>query len=80
MEYQIVLPTAKDVKDFVFAVSTLPVGIQIKAGRGDFVVDGRSILGLLSIHTKGVLTVRIISEKPINEKDMYRLLYPWVKE
>ncbi len=79
MEYKIVLPTARDVKDFVFTVSTLPVGIQIKVGHGDFVVDGRSILGLLSIHTKGVLTVKIISEKPIGT-DMHRLLYPWIKE
>lgn len=77
MKTKILLNTSKDVKDFVFAVSTLPSGIQIKVSHGDFVVDGRSILGLLSIHTKGILNVETVSEKPVDENSISRLLYPW---
>ena len=74
---QIILKTSQDVKDFVFKTSSLPKDVQVKVMYDDCVVDGKSILGLLSINTKGILTVKILSNKT-PDVQILKAIKPWI--
>ena len=54
------LPSVKEVKDFVSAVSLCGCDIDIAADR--YIIDAKSIMGILSLDLSKPLELRIISD------------------
>lgn len=77
---KIKLCSSRDVKDFVFAISTLPRNIQVKVRHNNSVADGKSILGMLNLSTKGVVEVSVLGTDRYNEKEIKKLLNQWIVE
>lgn len=69
----------QNVKNFVFTTSSLPNSMQIKIVQDDSVVDGKSILGILSLDFTKPVEVRFIYNQPIN-KDSIKQFNQWVVE
>ena len=63
------LPTISDVKDFVSTTRTFSSNINV--AKGKYVVDGRSILGMLSLDCSKGVFVEIISD---DEEEISRFL------
>ena len=55
------LPSVKDVKDFVCAVSSCGCDIDIAADR--YIIDAKSIMGIFSLDLSKPLELRIISDE-----------------
>ena len=55
MEFQVLLTSVADVKDFVDLSSACPAEIDVRSGR--YVVNGKSIMGLFSIDMSQPVTV-----------------------
>ena len=77
---KIFLKTSQDVKDFVFTTSQFSNSVQVKVKHGDSVADGKSILGLLSINTKGVLDLEVIGDNSMTEQETLHALNNWIME
>lgn len=75
---QIKFRSSQDVKDFVFIISTLPRNVQVKLKCNNTVVDGKSILGVLSLSTNKIIEVIILSETDISEDKITRLINQWI--
>lgn len=60
------LPSVKEVKDFVCAVSSCGCDIDIAADR--YIIDAKSIMGIFSLDLSKPLELRIISDDE-NETD-----------
>lgn len=72
--------SSKDVKDFVFTTTTkLPNTIQIKLKNNDCIVNGRSILGVLSLSEKGLIDL-MISNCSFDETEIYKIFNQWIVE
>lgn len=69
----------QNVKSFVFATSSLPNSMQIKIIQDDSVVDGKSILGVLSLDFTKPVEVKFIHNQPIN-KDLIKQFNQWIAE
>lgn len=54
------LPSVKEVRDFVSAVSSCSCDIDIAADR--YIIDAKSIMGIFSLDLSKPLELRIISE------------------
>lgn len=59
---KIALPTMEDAKDFVALAGSCPVEMDLRAGR--YVVDAKSILGILSLGRQEVLHLDIYGRAP----------------
>lgn len=57
-KFNVNLPTIKDVKDFVNLVNEFPN--EVKVSSGNYIVDGKSILGLLSLDLSKSVTVEVV--------------------
>ena len=55
MEFQVLLTSVADVKDFVDAAAACPAEVDVLSGR--YVVNGKSIMGLFSIDMSAPITV-----------------------
>ena len=55
------LPSVKEVKDFVSAVSSCGCDIDIAADR--YIIDAKSIMGIFSLDLSKPLELRIISDE-----------------
>lgn len=55
MEFQVLLTSVADVKEFVDAAAACPSEIDVLSGR--YVVNGKSIMGLFSIDMSAPITV-----------------------
>lgn len=75
---QIKFHSSQDVKDFVFIISTLPRNVQVKLKCNNTIVDGKSILGVLSLSTNKIIEVIILSETDISEDKITRLINQWI--
>lgn len=60
MEFQVLLTSVADVKEFVDAAATCPAEIDVLSGR--YVVNGKSIMGLFSIDMSAPITVVVHGE------------------
>ena len=54
------LPSVKEVKDFVSAISSCDFDLDIAADR--YIIDAKSIMGIFSLDLSKPLELRIISE------------------
>jgi phosphocarrier protein HPr len=59
---KIALPTMEDAKEFVALAADCPVEMDLRAGR--YVVDAKSILGILSLGSREVLLLDIYGRAP----------------
>ena len=57
MEFQVMLTSVSDVKDFVDAAAACPWEIDVRSNR--YVVNGKSIMGLFSIDLSAPITVAV---------------------
>lgn len=57
MEFQVLLTSVSDVKEFVDAAASCPAEVDVLSGR--YVVNGKSIMGLFSIDMSAPITVVI---------------------
>lgn len=58
----VVIPRKEDVEDFVMKVSEFPFDINLAAGR--FVIDAKSILGVLGLGVGKVLKMEANTDDP----------------
>lgn len=79
-EIKVVLKTSKDVKDFCFTTADLPRTLSVKAAHGDFIVDGRSILGMLSLNLSEPITIVFESSISFDTDKIQKMFYPWIVE
>lgn len=70
--------SSQDVKDFVFKISALPRSVQVKLKCNNTIVDGKSILGVLSLSTSEIIEIIISSETSINENEVTKLINQWI--
>ena len=59
MEFQVLLTSVADVKEFVDVASACPCDVDVCTGR--YIVNGKSIMGLFSIDLSKPVTVRAVS-------------------
>ncbi len=57
------LVTVKDVKEFVRVASNCPKGTDVIIKHGKFVMDGKSLMGILSLNLSEPVEVEIKSDK-----------------
>lgn len=62
MEFQVLLTSVADVKEFVDAATAYPHDVDVQAGR--YLVNGKSIMGLFSIDLSGPVTVTLQQNGP----------------
>lgn len=62
MEFQVLLSSVADVKDFVDAASACPSEVDVLSGR--YVVNGKSIMGLFSVDLSAPVTVAVQGQGP----------------
>lgn len=79
-EIKVVLKTSRDVKDFCFTTVELPRAVSVKAAHEDFVVDGRSILGMFSLNLSEPITIRFESSARFDTDKIQRMFNPWIVE
>nr|DAZ40956.1 MAG TPA: phosphocarrier protein HPr [Caudoviricetes sp.] len=60
--FRVKLTTPRDVIDFSAAASSLPLGTEITAAHGNFIVDAKSIMGLYSLNLSEPIAVEIKSD------------------
>ena len=65
MEFQVLLTSVADVKDFVDAAAGCPSEIDVCAKR--YVVNGKSIMGLFSVDLSAPVTVAVHGQGPGEE-------------
>lgn len=76
MMIDMVFHTPQNVKSFCFATSSLPNTIQVKVVQDDSIVDGKSILGVLSLDFTKNVSVNFTSSKPI-DKNLLKIFNQW---
>lgn len=76
IEVNMLFHTTKNVKDFCFEAGSLPNAMQIKVIQNDSIVDGKSILGVLSLDFAKRVTVSFTYNKPINE-NILKIFNQW---
>lgn len=64
--FNVKLNTPTDVKFFVYKAQELPRNISIKVMHDDYVIDGKSILGLLSLDLSNSIIIEIKSNENID--------------
>lgn len=79
-EIKVVLRTSKDVKDFCFTTVELPRTVSVKAAHEDFIVDGRSILGMFSLNLSEPITIRFESSANFDTNKIQKMFNPWILE
>lgn len=62
MEFQVLLTSVADVKEFVDVASACPCDVDVCTGR--YIVNGKSIMGLFSIDLSKPVTVRVHQAGP----------------
>lgn len=67
----------QNVKNFVFATSSLPNSMQVKIFQDTIIVDGKSILGVLSLDFTKMVSVKFIDNKPI-DKNLLKIFNQWI--
>lgn len=70
------LPSVKEVKDFVNAVSTCACDIDIAADR--YIIDAKSIMGIFSLNLSKPLEIRIISDDENEISDVLGKIKPFI--
>lgn len=60
--FRVKLTTPRDVIDFSTTASNLPLGTEITAAHGNFIVDAKSIMGLYSLNLSELIAVEIKSD------------------
>lgn len=78
LEFNVFLSTSQDVKDFCFAASAMPRNTLVKALHGDYIVDGRSILGVFSLNLSEPITAVFESENEIDKEKIMKAFNPWI--
>lgn len=68
--------TTKNVKEFCFKACSLPKTMQVKVIQDDSMVDGKSILGVLSLDFTKRVTVSFTYNKPIGE-NLLKIFNQW---
>lgn len=61
--FSVNLVTVKDVKEFVRVASSCPKSTDISVQHGKFVMDGKSLMGILSLNLSEPVEVEIKSDK-----------------
>lgn len=59
LRFKVKLPTPEDVKKFTQEAMKCPRSVTIKAIHNEYIVDGRSILGLLSLDLSKPITIEL---------------------
>ncbi len=62
MEFQVLLTSVADVKEFVDAAAAYPWEVDVQAGR--YLVNGKSIMGLFSVDLSVPVTVTLEQAGP----------------
>lgn len=78
LEIKVSLNTSQDVKDFCFAASAMPRNISVKALHGDYIVDGRSILGVFSLNLSEPITAVFESVNEIDKEKIMKVFDLWI--
>lgn len=71
MEFQVLLTSVADVKEFVDAAAEYPYDVDVQAGR--YLVNGKSIMGLFSVDLSVPVAVRLQKDGPEAEEMRARL-------
>lgn len=80
IERRIYLKTPQDVKDFCYAASALPRTVSVKVTHNEYIVDGKSILGMFSLNLSQPVTVQFVGNKDLNYGDIKSLFNAWIAE
>lgn len=68
VEMKIVLTTINDINNFVNSVSRYDFGIDLSSGR--YIVDGKSIMGILSLDLSHPISLRAYTNDPAFAENM----------
>ena len=77
MTAKIKLALAEDIKKFVNEARTFTSDINVRSG--DYVVDGKSILGLFSINTSNPIEIELVSSD-LEEIEKFNIMISKFKE
>ncbi|MCM1315870.1 MAG: HPr family phosphocarrier protein [Muribaculaceae bacterium] len=80
LKLKIFLKTSKDVKNFCFETAALPRIISVKVSHGDYVVDGKSILGVFSLNLSEYVTATFTCETKFDTNKIKKAFNPWIVE
>lgn len=78
-ENYMLLQTIQNVRSFCFEAGNLPKTVCVKVIQGDSIVDGKSILGVLSLDFKEVVRVKFTYNKPI-DNNLLKSFNQWIIE
>lgn len=77
IEEKVYLKTPQDVKDFCYAAGTLPRTVLVKVIHNEYVVDGKSILGMFSLNLSEPVTVQFIGNNELDSTEIRNIFKSW---
>lgn len=79
IENRMLFQTVQNVRSFCFEAGNLPKNTCVKVIQEDSIVDGKSILGVLSLDFKKAVKVKFTYNKPI-DNNLFKSFNQWIIE
>lgn len=75
--FKVRITTVKDIYDIAEVTNHIPIGVEIVAQHGHYVVSARSVMGLMSLDLSEDITIKILGKGEEKFKAMYN---QWIVE
>lgn len=75
--FDVLLTTPQDVFDFAGAANQIPRDVSVDAIHGNYQVEARSVMGLLSLNLSEIVTVKIVGQGEASA-DYRELFTKWI--